>query len=369
MSAPLRVVIAGGGFAGVEALLGIRALAGPRVTLDLVSGADELRFRPLAVNEPFGRGRVEEIPLAEVCASADARLTRGRVTRVDVAARLVLTDATPPLPYDLLVVAVGARRAPVVRGATTFDGRRGSVELARVVDDLAAGDLETLAFTAPSATSWTLPIYELALLAAAQLGRRGARRASLSVVTPERAPLQLFGRAAGESVAALLAERGIELHLSSIPREVGVAHGRPALLTSGGAVQADRVVALPGIAGPRVDGLPCGADGFIATDEHGLVHGTARIYAAGDATAHPVKQGGLATQQADAVAASIAARAGAAVEPAPFDSALRALLLTGDVPLELVRGGVRQAPESRWPDKVAGRHLSAWLASREVVRA
>jgi hypothetical protein len=45
-----------------------------------------------------------------------------------------------------------------------------------------------------------------------------------------------------------------------------------------------------------------------------------------------VKQGGLATQQADAVAEAIAARAGAAVTPQPFRPILRGMLLTGESP-------------------------------------
>ena len=48
------------------------------------------------------------------------------------------------------------------------------------------------------------------------------------------------------------------------------------------------------------------------------------IFAAGDATDQPVKQGGLATQQADAAAELIAAEAGARVTPQPFRRVLRA---------------------------------------------
>ena len=44
--------------------------------------------------------------------------------------------------------------------------------------------------------------------------------------------------------------------------------------------------------------------------------GVPDVFAAGDATAEPVKQGGLATQQADAAAEAIAAEAGAADRPA-----------------------------------------------------
>ena len=63
--------------------------------------------------------------------------------------------------------------------------------------------------------------------------------------------------------------------------------------------------------GPGIDGLPADEDGFIPVDDHGRVKGVEDIYAAGDGTNFPIKQGGLGTQQADAVAEHIAHRVGA----------------------------------------------------------
>ena len=61
------------------------------------------------------------------------------------------------------------------------------------------------------------------------------------------------------------------------------------------------------------------------------------VFAAGDATAGPIKQGGLATQQADAAAEAIAAEAGAPVTPRPCRRVLRGVVLTGEAPLFLRR--------------------------------
>ena len=61
------------------------------------------------------------------------------------------------------------------------------------------------------------------------------------------------------------------------------------------------------------------------------------VFAAGDATDQPIKQGGLATQQADAAAELIAAEAGARVTPRPFRRVLRGVVLTGEAPLYLRR--------------------------------
>jgi len=68
------------------------------------------------------------------------------------------------------------------------------------------------------------------------------------------------------------------------------------------------VVALPQLEGPRLPGLPADGLGFIQIDEHARVVGLDDVYAAGDATDFPIKQGGIATQQADAAVEMIAGR-------------------------------------------------------------
>src|SRR5205814_1234644 len=73
--------------------------------------------------------------------------------------------------------------------------------------------------------------------------------------------------------------------------------------------------------------------GFIPTDDHGLVHGLDGVFAAGDITTFPVKQGGLAAQQADAAAEAIAELAGTEVDPEPFRPVLRGMILTGGRPV------------------------------------
>ena len=63
--------------------------------------------------------------------------------------------------------------------------------------------------------------------------------------------------------------------------------------------------------GPAIDGLPADEQGFIPIDDHARVKGLEDVYAAGDGTNFPIKQGGLGTQQADAAAEHIAHRLGA----------------------------------------------------------
>jgi sulfide:quinone oxidoreductase len=104
---------------------------------------------------------------------------------------------------------------------------------------------------------------------------------------------------------------------------------------------------MPTLAGPRIGGLRSDNDGFLQVDAHGRVQGEDDVYGAGDAISFPVKQGGLAAQQADAVAAHVAARAGADVDAMPFQPVLRAMLLTGETPryLRLALSAAASEPE------------------------
>jgi sulfide:quinone oxidoreductase len=188
-------------------------------------------------------------------------------------------------------------------------------------------------------------------------------------VTYERKALIVFGEEASQSVTELLAEAGVRLWTGAFADVV--EDGRLWLDMEGG-LPVDLAVALPRPVGPRVPGLPTDAEGFVPVDDHGRVLGLAGVYAAGDMTTRPIKQGGLATQQADVAAAAIAAASGADVEPEAYRPVLRAMLLTGGRPHYLRRGPRdRLAPaslaveDSPWwpPHKIAGRELAPYLAS------
>jgi sulfide:quinone oxidoreductase len=131
-----------------------------------------------------------------------------------------------------------------------------------------------------------------------------------------------------------------------------------------------RLIALPRAAARPVAGLPGDEKGFVPVDAHGRVPGLEGVWAAGDCTSAPIKQGGLAAQQADAAAESIAARAGADLEPRPFRPVLRGVLLTGRgrrwIRRDLATTGDHGEAQRRalwWPPtKVAGAHLAPYLA-------
>jgi sulfide:quinone oxidoreductase len=365
-----RVLIAGGGLAGIEAALALRDLAGERVEVDLCDPRREFVFRSFAVGEPYGTARVFRYDLRLMAERCGASFQADGIVSVDAERKLAVTRGGERLPYDHLVIATGVRMLWAVPGAVTFWGAADEGQVGDVVADLRAGKLARLVFTMPGGRSWALPLYELALLATAELAKRGVGPTRLTVVTPEDAPLGLFGRRAGVQMAELLAERGIEVICGAHPVRFGGGRLR---IAPGEEVEADAVISLPRLEGRRVTGVPHDGDGFIGVDEHGRAIGLEHVFAAGDVTAFPVKQGGIATQQADAVAEAIVAEAGLEIEPHPFDPVLRGVLWTRGGPRYLYgrpTGGHGEASslseKLQRPSqngKVAGRYLASFLDS------
>jgi sulfide:quinone oxidoreductase len=361
-----RVVIAGGGVAALEAALALRALAAERVSIELIGPEPHFWYRPLSVAEPFELGETNRYELAALASVAGATFTLGTLEGVD-AARHEVETSVGTIPYDILLVAVGAVPVEVVPGALTFRGPADADQIRTLLAELAAGDVRRVAFAVPWGAVWSLPLFELALMTAAHLRTQQIEGAELTLVTPDEEPLQLFGPASSEAVGELLDERGVTLLTGSHPAEFADGELR---LVPQGAIEVDRVVALPRLRGPRLDGLPQTLNGFIPIDAHGRVRGLDDVYAAGDITTFPVKQGGIATQLADAAAEAIAQAAGADLRPEPFRPVLRGLLLTGSQPRYLRHEltGVGQSdtasPDPLWwpPAKIVGRYLAPFLA-------
>jgi sulfide:quinone oxidoreductase len=364
-----RVLIAGGGVAAIEAMLALRDLAGDRVEVELHAPRQDFVYRPLAVGEPFVAGGLLEFDLEDLAARAGASFCLDSVTGVDPENRHVSTPDRDEIPYDYLLICSGARMLAAVSGAETFWGVSDEGGVAETMRRLREGELHRLAFTIPAA-SWPLPIYELALLAGAELTGLGAREGvTLTIVTPEQTPLGIFGARVGERIGELLAERGIELVTGShaIKFNDGFLHISP-----GAAIEVDAVISTPGIEGRQIAGIPTDAPGFVPVDEFARVAGLERVYAAGDVTAFPVKQGGIATQEADVAAEAIAADLGADLAPRPFDPVLRATLWTGEKPQFLyakLAGGSGEtsvfSDHALWEHegKISGRYLAPFLNS------
>ena len=340
-----RIVVAGAGMAGIETALALRAFAGDRVHVNLVDPGRHFRIPATATGRAFGVGRESERLLAEVALRAGAALTPGRVTAVDPRRHLAMLAGGRRLTYDALVVAIGASIEPSVPGALHFTGHDDVAAVRAMVDEIAAGGARgaatRLAIVVPEGSGWPLAAYELALMAHEHLLAAGAAEVvRIDVVTAEQTPLAVFGPDASASVARMLGRAGISVHTGS-----RVGHWSRGRLEIDGrdALAADRVIALPVQRGPALEGLPSDARGFIQAADDGAVPGCPDVWAVGDGSTFPIKQGGIACRQADAVASVIARAAGADVDEVPF---------------------LHPTLRGWWPvAKVAGRFISPFLAS------
>ena len=348
-----HVVIAGGGVGALEGLLALQALAGDRVHISVLTAARHLTYRPLSVAEPFGSEPAPRYDWERITRDRGVRWISDLLQAVRPDAREVDTRDGPAVSYDALLLAVGARPEPALAGAITFAGPRDVLAVRETLESLAPGRRHTIAFVAMAGTAWTLPLYELALMTA-EYGRRRGLDLAIEVITSESAPLGIFGAEARAAVRRRLSDAGVRFRSATFPTEY--ADGKLWLETEG-PLDLDLVIALPHLRGARVSGLPHEGAGFVPVDGYGRVRGVDRVWAVGDVTTRPVKQGCLAAQQADVAAADIAAQiAGIDIEVHPYQPELQGMLLTGAEPLYLQRERLAGTPQ-----KVVGACLGPYL--------
>lgn len=363
----LRVIIVGGGVAALETALALHDLAGELVELTVIAPNDQFFYRPMTVREPFAFGAAKRYPLQPILDETNAKWVADGLSFVDPDKQIAHTNGGVELPYDVLTLAMGAKAHPRYTHAITIDAASMDETLHGIIQDVEQGYVKSLAFVAPARMPWQLPMYELALMAA---GRAYDMNVDLEVtiVTPEDAPLAIFGSGASTGVAELLERakiQSINSAYAEVPRpgEVVINPGDRRL-------HFDRVIALPELFGPSVRGIPLGENGFIRVNQYGKVPDVGPIFAAGDVTNFAVKHGGISAQQADVAAESIAALAGAPVTPKPFDPVIHGMLLTDSKPVYLtahIAGGhgfsseISDTPTWSPATKIAAKYLAPYL--------
>jgi sulfide:quinone oxidoreductase len=366
----LHVVIAGGGVAAVECALALHDLAGDRVRLTIVAPNAEFELRPLRTAEPFARDHVRHHSLAALAERVGAELVAAPVTKVHPEQHRVVAGHRT-IAYDVLVLATGGRHRPAFEKAITFTGDTEVVDFHGLLQDIDEGYTHAVSFVVPPGMTWPLPLYELALMTAREARGMGIEDITLQVVTPEASPLALFGPEATAAMAELLEQAGIGFRGGAYVRET--EDHRFEVVPGDEELHSRRVVALPTIEGLPIEGVPADDRGFVPIDDQLRVVGLSDVFAAGDGTSFPVKQGGIACQQADAIAEQIAAAAGAPVTTEPFRPVLRGRVLAGKTAQYLehpLHGGGDNAPTAElrlWSvsRKIDGRYLSPWLEELE----
>jgi sulfide:quinone oxidoreductase len=373
-----RVVICGGGIAAVEGLLRLRRLAGDSVDIELVAPGDELVYRPTAVRQPFAWGPPRRYPLARIARDTHAEWTKEALEWVDTDAQVVHLSAGRQVGYDALLVAVGARQVEAYGHVATFRDADADATYQGIVQDVEGGYTRRLAFVQPIGPVWPLPLYELALMTAERAESMDIRGMELSLITPEPRPLAVFGTTVSDIVSDRLARAGVRLYTNSLAKVTGAR--KLLIQPQNVALEDQRIVAMPRVAGPAIRGLPgAGVHGFLPIDKHCAVQGTGgRVYAAGDVANYPIKHGGLGAQMADAAAAAIAVLAGVQESAPAFSPVIRGKLLTGAEPVYMSAHPVGAESfesevysEPPWPaeDKVVAEELGPYLSELDRASA
>jgi sulfide:quinone oxidoreductase len=320
-ASPLRVLIAGGGVAGLETLMALRGLAGDLVALTLIAPKDEFVYSPLTVERPFSVGRMRSVGLSRMAQDAGAAFVAARAEDVDTDARIVGLSSGERVGYDALVLAVGAEAIPPLDHAMTWDDRSHSDMVGGLLRDVEEGYTKRMAVVIPPGPGWALRGYELALVISQHAYDMSADL-ELTIVEPDPPLLTLAGDRAVQLVskeferARIAVVSANEVSVEREPRLTLVMHPSRQKLA------VDRVLAIPMLRGRTIKGVPAHHDGLIDVDARCRVKGLDRVWAVGDCTSLPLKSGGLSAEQADVAAQDIAALSGAAVEARSFDSGL-----------------------------------------------
>ena len=264
---------------GAEAAFALREFAGDLVRVTIVAPTGEFVYHPMSIAEPFSSGWARHYSLPELADRAGAELLQDALVEVDPADQQVRTAGGAECP----------RRPPDVSGdssharyehATTLDDGHMDELLHGLVQDIEGGYVHSLAIVVPDPMPWPLPGYELSLMASERAW--DMQPPSVTLVTPEHAPLASFGAEASRGVAQLLQERKIELVTSA---HCDIPRAKTILIHPGDrTLEVDRIIALPELRGPAIVGLPHYRGGFIPIDQHAAVTGVEHVWAAGDST-------------------------------------------------------------------------------------
>jgi sulfide:quinone oxidoreductase len=364
-----RTVILGGGTGGLVAAreLQRRAPAGHRVVL-VDRSADHV-YQPSLLWQMVGQRRPEQFrrPLHRL-ERKGIKFHQADVEELDLDSQIVRTTAGD-LEYDSLVVSLGAQLAP--ESVPGFDQiaynlytSEGCAQIHSALEALREGAIgiliTSMPFKCPAAP------YEAAFLAESFVRQAGIRRnVEIHLFTPEHTPMPVAPAALGESIADMLAARGINYHplftfseLRPETKEVVASDGRTH--------KVDLLIGVPPHQAPEVVRASplLGVSGFVHSDARTLQTNRPGVFAIGDVATVRLpsdkalpKAGVFAHAEAKAVAAQIADELEGKTSGASFDGKGYCWVELGDGRASWAGGDFYADPEPRLKMRRPGRPL------------
>ncbi|QWF77971.1 type III sulfide quinone reductase, selenoprotein subtype [Amycolatopsis sp. CA-230715] len=301
-----RIVILGGGTGGTVAANRLRRSLGGGAHITVVDRDDDHVYQPGLLFVPFGLADPEDLVRSRPRQLHDGiRYHRSDVERVEVDKELVHLHDGAVLPYDVLVIATGARLMPEETEGLTGEGWHETVHTFYDLDGAMALGSALTGFTEGRlvVNVVDLPIkcpvapLEFCFLADWYLRERGVRDdVQLVYATP------LDGAftkpVAARTLSGLLTEKGIELVTEFTTGEVDGA-GKRLVSYDGRELAFDLAVVVPPHGGASyVDRSPGLGDefGFVPADPRTLrAKAHPNVFVIGDAAALPTSKAGSVT--------------------------------------------------------------------------
>lgn len=313
------VVIVGGGSAGAPAARLLKKQLGPEHRVSLIEKEELLVNRVSLPLYAVGKRKKQHLSRSRSLLSRyGVELITGEVQKIDPEEKKIYT-AGEELSYDLLFIAAGAdldRAHPPGAADAGIDLQNfdGAERIRAALPHFQGGEIAIVV----ASTTIRCPCgpYEYALLLEDWFRRRErSRDVSITIYTPEQAPLTLFGERVSGAVAGLLLNRNIRLHPGAQIRRID--SDRNLILFEGGgdSFPFDLLLNYAGAAPPRFIGESglAGEKGWLEVESSSMaLRNDHSIFAVGDVTdvhtpsGEPLpKTGAVAHLQTLAAAANI----------------------------------------------------------------
>jgi sulfide:quinone oxidoreductase len=331
---PLRALVLGAGFGGLELSTRLADELGDQVHVTLIDKSDAFVFGFSKLDVMFGRRSADEVRLRyRDIAKPNVDVRQETVISIDPDRKSVVTDRGVH-EADILVVALGAdldvdATPGLLECGHEFYSFEGAAQLRGTLAGFDRGDIVIAVlggfFKCPPAP------YETAFMLHDLLTRRGVREAcTITLLTTMSKPIPISDEVSS-AILALCDERGIRYSHST-----WVDHLDPdkheASLRDGGSVPFDLFLGVPVHRAPRVVvGSGLTDDGWVAVDPATLATKFPGVYAVGDVTSAPVPRAGvIAEGEASTVADVLIAEVKGAPPPPPFAGEIICYVEMGD---------------------------------------
>ena len=362
-------VVLGGGTGGLVAARELRNRLPSDHRVVLVDRAANHLYQPSLLWQMVGERRLSQFsrPLDRLQRKG-IEFRNAEAESLDLDNRVVVTSAGS-LDYDSLIVSLGVQLAPeTVSGfddmAFNLYTPEGCGRIHAALQDFTEGVvgilIPAMPFKCPAAP------YEAAFLAESFLRRKGIRRhVEIHLFTPEHTPMPVAPAALGDSIADMLAARGIHYHPLFTFQELR-PETHEVVASDGGSHRVDLLMVVPPHQAPEVvrSSPLLGVSGFVHVDPRTLETDYDGVYAIGDVATIKLpngkalpKAGVFAHAEAKVVAERIADGYAGKASDAVFDGHGYCWIELGDGRAGFAGGNFYAEPEPQVKLRRSGRPL------------